>query len=112
MYRTAYIDRYTKRDRAVVGGIERLRDEAKSLRQKSPRQAKAHNHEVATAPKLDGETLTRKELGKLFNVSHEAIRLWEESGRLKELGWERIPHIKSPVKYSRTKEKENYSQLI
>lgn len=48
------------------------------------------------------ETLTRKDLGKLFNVSHEAIRLWEESGRLKELGWERAGHIKSPVKYSRT----------
>lgn len=48
------------------------------------------------------ETRSRKELGKLFNVSHEAIRIWEESGRLKELGWERAGHSKSPVKYSRT----------
>jgi hypothetical protein len=47
-------------------------------------------------------TLTRKELGKLFNVSHEAIRIWEENGKLIELGWERIPHSKSPVKYSCT----------
>ena len=37
--------------------------------------------------------------GKLFNVSHEAIRLWEENGKLKQLGWERVGHIKSPVKY-------------
>jgi hypothetical protein len=57
---------------------------------------------IPTAPKPDQETRSRKELGSLFNVSHEAIRIWEESGKLKQLGWERIPHIKSPVKYSRT----------
>lgn len=64
----------------------------------------------AIAPKLNpeklspelGETRSRKELGKLFNVTHEAIRIWEESGKLIDLGWQRIPHIKSPVKYSRT----------
>jgi hypothetical protein len=56
-----------------------------------------------TAAQGNGEeTQSRKELGKLFNVSHEAIRIWEENGKLIELGWERIPHIKSPVKYSRT----------
>jgi len=53
-------------------------------------------------PNYGEETLTRRELGELFNVSHEAIRLWEERGKLIELGWERVPHIKSPVKYSRT----------
>ena len=50
----------------------------------------------------NSETLTRKELGKLFNVSHEAIRLWEQNGKLVELGWERIQHLKSPAKYSHT----------
>ena len=49
----------------------------------------------------NSETLTRKELGKLFNVSHEAIRLWEENGKLKEQGWERIPSAKNPVRYRR-----------
>ncbi len=75
-----------------------MREKAESLKQ------------PATAPKLNpeklspelGETLTRKELGKLFSVSHEAIRIWEENGKLIELGWERIQHLKSPVKYSRT----------
>ncbi|WP_148298184.1 hypothetical protein [Synechocystis sp. PCC 7509] len=57
---------------------------------------------MTAAPDFDRETRSRKELGKLFNVSHEAIRIWEENGKLIELGWERIPHIKSPVKYSRT----------
>jgi hypothetical protein len=55
-----------------------------------------------TASKPTQEMRSRKELGKLFNVSHEAIRLWEENGKLKEVGWERIQHLKSPVKYSRT----------
>ncbi|PSB23817.1 hypothetical protein C7B70_25710 [Chlorogloea sp. CCALA 695] len=80
-----------------------MRDEAKSLRQK-PRATVARSEVTdVTAAKGDlEETLTRKELGKLFNVSHEAIRIWEESGKLRILGWERVPHIKSPVKYSRT----------
>ena len=103
MYRIAYSNSYTKGVRPVVGGIERLRDEAKSLRRK-PRATIARSEVTdVTAALGKGEgTLTRKELGKLFNVSHEAIRICEESGKLRSLRWERVPHIKSPVKYSRT----------
>lgn len=82
-----------------------MRDERSSLKQKPPRQTIARDSEVkdhSQAPDNSEETRSRKELGKLFDVTHEAIRIWEESGKLKELGWERIPHIKSPVKYSRT----------
>ena len=63
-------------------------------------------------PNYGEETLTRRELGELFNVSHEAIRLWEENGKLIELGWERIPHIKSPVKYSRTSQPMNPAATV
>ncbi len=80
-----------------------MRDEAKSLRQKLRQTiARGEITDVTAAPDNGEETLTRKELGKLFNVSHEAIRIWEENGKLIELGWKRIPLIKSPVKYSRT----------
>jgi hypothetical protein len=77
--------------KGIIGGIERLREKGESLKQ------------PATAPKLDEETLTCKELGKVFNVSHEAIRIWEESGKLIDLGWERIPEATSPVRYRRLK---------
>lgn len=105
MYRTAYSNRVAEGVRPVVGGVKRLRDERSSLRQKPQRQTIARDSEVkdhSQAPDNGEETRSRKELGKLFNVSHEAIRIWEESGKLIELGWERVPHIKSPVKYSRT----------
>ncbi|WP_373529110.1 hypothetical protein [Nostoc sp.] len=104
MYRTAYSNCYTEGDSPVIGGIERLRVKDKTLRQKPPRQTITPGEvkEVPAALGSGEETQSRKELGKLFNVSHEAIRIWEESGKLRSLGWERIPHIKSPVKYSRT----------
>lgn len=81
-----------------------MREKGKSLRQE-PRRTIARDSEVTdhhAAPDFDKETLTRKELGQLFNVTHEAIRIWEENGKLIGLGWQRVPHIKSPVKYSRT----------
>jgi hypothetical protein len=81
-----------------------LRVEAESLKQKPPRRTVVREEEVKdipTAPKLDQEMRSRKELGKLFNVSHEAIRLWEENGKLKEVGWERIPSAGNPVRYKR-----------
>ena len=79
-----------------------MRVEAESLKQKPPRRTVAREREVIdipTAPKLDQEMRSRKELGKLFNVSHEAIRLWEQSGKLMELGWERIPSAGNLVRY-------------
>ncbi len=87
-----------------LGGVKRLRENTSTLRQKHPRPTQRMDSlvtDVSNAPDFDRETRSRKELGKLFNVSHEAIRIWEENGKLIELGWERIPHIKSPVKYSR-----------
>lgn len=102
MYRIAYSNRYTKGARPVIGGIERLRDERQSFKQKPPRQTIARDKEVIdTAPKLDQETRSRKDLGKLFDVTHEAIRIWEQNGRLEELGWERIPSARNPVRYRR-----------
>jgi hypothetical protein len=99
MYRVTYSNCYTKGARPVVGGVKRLRDKAESLKQ--PATAPKLKEAEKLSPEL-AETLSRKELGKLFNVSHEAIRQWEENGKLSELGWQRIPYIKSPVKYSRT----------
>ncbi len=76
-----------------------------TLRQKPQRRTIARDSDVTdhhATPDNGEETRSRKELGKLFNVSHEAIRIWEENGKLIELGWERIPYSKSPVKYIRT----------
>ena len=80
-----------------------------SLRQKSeisPARVIASNIPPSATPaktptQIDSETPTRKELGKLFNVTHEAIRIWEEKGKLKEQGWERIPSAGNPVRYRR-----------
>jgi hypothetical protein len=33
--------------------------------------------------------------------AHKAILIWEENEKLIELGWQRIPHSKNLVKYSR-----------
>lgn len=81
-----------------------MRVEAESLKQKSEISVIAPNVPPTETPaktytQTDSETPTRKELGKLFNVSHEAIRIWEENGKLKELGWERIPSAGNPVRY-------------
>lgn len=35
--------------------------------------------------------LNRRELGKLFKKSHEAIRQWELTGKLTQMGWEPVP---------------------
>ncbi len=85
-------------------GILRLRDNAKSPRHDSQQNLQQEDVDSPTAPKppQPQETQSRKELGKLFDVTHEALQIWEESGKLKQLGWQRLPYIKSPVKYSRT----------
>lgn len=48
------------------------------------------------------EQLTRKQLGKILGVSHETIRAWEKSGKLKEKGWVVVPKTNHPVKYRKT----------
>lgn len=49
--------------------------------------------------------LTRKELGKLLGTSHESIRVWEQSGKLKERGWKPVPNTggspSNPIRYRR-----------
>lgn len=84
-----------------------MRAEVESLKRKTETPLPTNttrSHKVETeafdvTARADTQTPSRKELGKSFNVSHEAIRIWEENGKLKELGWERIPSAGNPVRY-------------
>ena len=39
----------------------------------------------------EAEHLTRDQLGKKFGKTREAVRQWEETGKLAEKGWELVP---------------------
>lgn len=58
---------------------------------------------IAISSSDPADYLTRKDLGGLLGVSHESIRVWEQSGKLKEQGWEPVPGTggspNNPIRY-------------